>query len=163
MPDEPTEESPAGTAPPDPEPTDQDEAADADAATPADADAAATQADLTDQLQAVVDRLNKAGHEGLNALGLGIPNLMREWLSLLEAATTQAAVPVTQLEAILGSIRAQRESIQALRSQLAVFDQQLAALESALSPFAEWGQQWLRAQESVVRRVRDLGQSEPDE
>lgn len=115
--------------------------------------------DLAEQFQAVMDRLNRAGQAGVGALGLGVPSLVREWLSLLEAATTQATVPIKQLEAVMSALRAQRESVQALRSQLAVFDQQLGALESAIKPFAEWGRQWVRVQDSVVGKVRDLSQS----
>jgi len=116
--------------------------------------------DLTERFHELIERMNKLGQAGLGSLGSGMPNLISQWMSLLEAGTTVTTLPVRQVQALAGTIRAQRDQVRGLQAQLDVFEQQLAGLEKSLQPLLEWGEQWTRLQESVLGRVRDM--TKPD-
>jgi hypothetical protein len=113
--------------------------------------------DLTERFQALAERIQKTGQAGLDTtMGLGMSGVVKPWLSLMEAATSQTAVPILQLQTVIDGIRAQREQVKVLQSQLMVFDKQLATMESSLQPLLSWSQQWVGVQESVLGRIRDL-------
>jgi hypothetical protein len=116
--------------------------------------------DLTDRFHELIERMNRLGQAGLDSLGSGMPNLISQWMSLLEAGTIVTALPVRQVQALAATIRAQRDQVRGLQAQLDVFEQQLTGLEKSLQPLLEWGEQWTRMQESVLGRVRDM--TKPD-
>jgi hypothetical protein len=115
------------------------------------ADPASRARDLTQRFQELIAEMNRLGPAGLS----GVPNLISQWMSVLEAGTALTTLPVRQMEALVGMIRSQRDQVRALQAQLDVFEQQLTALEKSLKPLAEWGEQWTRVQESVLGRFRD--------
>jgi hypothetical protein len=116
--------------------------------------------DLTERFHELIERMNRLGQAGLDSLGSGMPNLISQWMSLLEAGTIVTALPVRQVQALAATIRAQRDQVRGLQAQLDVFEQQLTGLEKSLQPLLEWGEQWTRMQESVLGRVRDM--TKPD-
>jgi hypothetical protein len=105
--------------------------------------------DLTDPFQELMERINKLGQAS-------VPNLMSQWMSVLEAGASLTTLPLRQMKALVGTIRAQRDQVRALQAQLEVFEQQLTALEKSFQPLVEWAEQWTRVQESMLGRVRDV-------
>src|SRR6266508_2447702 len=63
-----------------------------------------------------VSRLNISGRDGMS-------NLASQWISILEAGTAATTLPVRQMQAFVGMLRAQRDQIRALQSQLDAFDE----------------------------------------
>jgi hypothetical protein len=108
--------------------------------------------DLTQNFQELLDGMNRFGQAGL----AGMPALISQWLSVLEAGASLTTLPLRQMQALAGTIRAQRDQVRALQAQLEVFEQQLTALEQSLRPLVEWGQQWTRVQESMLNQARGL-------
>jgi hypothetical protein len=71
------------------------------------------------------------------------------------------AISAAQLNAISGSVAAQRRSIEALKAQLSSFDEQLAVLEQILSPLTEWSRTWAELEERLLTMSRGPGGREP--
>ena len=64
------------------------------------------------------------------------------------------AISAAQMASITNSIAAQRRSIKALQAQLSSFDEQLAALESFLSPLAQWSRSWADLEQQFLNLGR---------
>ena len=72
------------------------------------------------------------------------------------------ALSAAQLNAISGSVAAQRRSIEALKAQLSSFDEQLAVLEQILSPLTEWSRTWAELEERLLTMGRGRAAESPD-
>jgi hypothetical protein len=112
-------------------------------------DPASMTRDLTEQFQELMERINKMGQAGL-------PNLISQWMSVLEAGASLTTLPLRQMQAIVGTIRSQRDQVRALQAQLEVFEQQLTSLEESLRPLVEWAEHFARVQKTLLDRARDV-------
>jgi hypothetical protein len=124
-------------------------AADSSQDRPGTTDPGAVARELTERFQELMNRLSKAGLAGM-------PNLLNQWMAVMEAGGRLASLPVRQTTALVQTIRTQRDQVRALQAQLDVFEKQLKALEDSLRPLVEWGQQWTRVQESMLSHMRGL-------
>jgi hypothetical protein len=106
--------------------------------------------DLLQSLQDVIERMNRLGQAGV----AGMPHVIGQWVSALEAGAKLTTLPLRQMQALVDLVRTQREQVRALQGQLKVFEDQLTALEKSLQPLVTWGEQWTRMQESVLNQVR---------
>jgi len=111
-------------------------------------DPASMSRELTEQFQQLMERISKMGQAG-------VPNLLSQWMSVLEAGASLTTLPLRQMQALVGTIRSQRDQVRALQGQLEVFEEQLTTLEKSLQPLVEWAEQWARAQKSMLGRVRE--------
>jgi hypothetical protein len=117
------------------------------------ADPASATRDLTERFQELIERMNTMGQ-------VGVPNLLSGWMSLLEAGVSLTSFPMRHMQALIGTIRTQRDQVRALQAQLEVFEQQLTALEKSLKPLVDWAEQWTRAQQSMLGQVRSVTKTE---
>jgi hypothetical protein len=116
-------------------------------------DPGAVARELTERFQELINRLSQAGLAGM-------PNLLNQWMAVMEAGGRLATLPIRQINALVGTIQSQRDQVRALQSQLDVFEKQLKTLEDSLQPLVEWGRQWTRAQDAMLSRLR--GATRPD-
>jgi hypothetical protein len=113
------------------------------------ADAGKLARELTERFQ---ELLNRVGHAGFATM----PTLVNQWMAVLEAGGRLTTLPVRQMTTLVATIRTQRDQVRTLQAQLQVFEQQLSTLEKSLQPLVEWGNQWTRAQESMLRNLRSV-------
>jgi hypothetical protein len=108
--------------------------------------------DFTVRFQDIIDRISRLNKSDRN----GASSLVLQWISILEAGNAATALPMRQVQAFAGALRAQRDQVRALRSQLDAFDEQLTALEEALQPLLEMGERWAQAQSTMLGRLREV-------
>jgi len=101
--------------------------------------------DLVTQLRGVTDKL--VGLTGITGLADSLPSK--------RAIPRPAALSAAQLQAVAGTVTAQRRSIEAMQAQLRAFDQQLAVVEEIIGPLAEWTTTLAHLEKTVM----DLGSS----
>jgi hypothetical protein len=110
---------------------------------------------LTERLQGVVEQIQgTADKVGLGGVLDTAVTPLKQSITLIDAVANQTTIPITQFEALIDAIRAQRDVMGDLKNQIDVFNKQLTALEQTLSPIVGWGHQWMEVQESVLGRVR---------
>lgn len=103
----------------------------------------ATPADLTAQLQAVVERVNAIATwvPGVERIERAVGGAASE-LSSLPHLPSPGALTSTQVAAVTSAIRAQRTTIEATRATLDAFEQQLQVLEELLGPLETFSHAW---------------------
>jgi len=103
--------------------------------------------DLTARFQDLVAGMARAG-------GSAPSGLAAQFRSVLESGATVTSMPVKQMLIVAGAIRQQREQIASMQAQLQLFDDQLKLLDDTIKPVVEFGNQWTKAQETMLDHLR---------
>jgi hypothetical protein len=101
--------------------------------------------------------MTRSGQSG----GIGTSNLTGQLRTVLESSAALGKMPMRQMEAITDSIENQRNQIHQLQEQLTLFDDQLKLFADLLKPMLEWGEQWGKAQDTMLKHLRSTGKSNP--
>jgi hypothetical protein len=111
--------------------------------------------DLTTRVQDLVERMTRAGQSG----GSSASNLTGQFRTVLESSSALGKMPMRQMKVIAAGIENQRRQIHQLQEQLTLFDDQLKIFAELLTPMLEWGEQWGKAQDTMLKHLRPTGKS----
>jgi len=116
---------------------------------------ASTARDLTNRVQDLVERMTRSGQSG----GAAATGITAQFRTVLESSLALGKMPMRQMKVIADSVENQRNQIRQLQEQLALFDDQLKLFADLLKPMLEWGEQWGKAQDTMVKYLRPPGRT----
>ncbi|MBC2591005.1 hypothetical protein [Rhodococcus aetherivorans] len=106
--------------------------------------------ELLERTRAVADAVGSIGSDALGAIPEPLSAPANRMLGSLRQVMELVPPVLTEFDALVEQLHAQRKSVQALQAQLSAFDRQLEVVEKSLAPLQGLAHQWSRLQQTLL-------------
>ncbi|WP_346772737.1 hypothetical protein [Rhodococcus sp. 14C212] len=98
----------------------------------------------------MADAVGSIGSDALGAIPEPLSAPANRMLGSLRQVMELVPPVLTEFDALVEQLHAQRKSVQALQAQLSAFDRQLEVVEKSLAPLHGLAHEWSRLQQSLL-------------